>query len=338
MEKKQITNEEVLGKIEHSYDQLEDQRATSLEETRLMRDVKAKAQTKERERLRKKYGDNHPKVKRIDTRINYNQNFRKEIDIQIDHARTKLDPISPNGWRVHGRVFKADGLSPVNDLTISLFDEAGQWVRELGYDCTNEKGFYSITYEPEKGRGESKGTLNEEVITDKGNEKSDKALFLTVTDEEREIIHQEKEALFFAPGQIEYREIILSEKACEPPVDEEVGPREVPPGKTTEETSDFPLILGKMTGEGRTGQWSGLTIQLVSARASALEILDEVSSDDAGNFDFSYAVEEAEKLVADHPAVILMVTNEEGKIVYRSKKPFKLHARTTRKVTLEVNL
>ncbi|MEM9092655.1 MAG: hypothetical protein AAGC93_28490, partial [Cyanobacteria bacterium P01_F01_bin.53] len=83
----------------------------------------------------------------------------------------------------------------IEGLTISLFNQKQRWVRALGVACTDEQGYFVIDYSIQD-------TANPPVSPNQ-------PLILTVTDDDRQILHQESQPLFANIGAIDYREIVL---------------------------------------------------------------------------------------------------------------------------------
>ncbi|MCB0628746.1 MAG: hypothetical protein KDD15_03415, partial [Lewinella sp.] len=319
MARKQISNEEALDRINGAYDQLESHRIDGLEELHLTRDVKMQAQTKERERLVSKYGKDHPRVKKIDQSLKTQQGLQPVMETQVAYLRKKISPIGVNAWRVQGRVLKSDRITPVEKVTVSLFDEQGNWIRQLGYDCTDAKGLYQITYDPDKNTATGIAGWN-------GDVKEGPKLYLTVTNSEQAILHREEKPVIPAPGQVDVRDIVLSEEACAPPVVEDGPGGDLSPGG--DEPSDpagreIFLASGKLIDNKSNTPLAGMTVQLLDTKETYTGQLGSTTTDEEGYFEFRYAIDDIQEVLKNKPDILVMVTDSDGKTLYRSRKAFK---------------
>ncbi len=227
MEQKKFTEDEIIGKIDASFDSVETLRLEGLEKVRVFHSIKDKALGREHKRLSGKFGEDHAKVKKISAKIRYNQGLFKDLDVEIEKANIKAPSFDKDSWMVHGLVLDKEN-SGVKGLTVGFFDGKGRWVKELGYGCTDKCGHFSITY-TQKDREEQ------------DNSKSMK-LSLYVSDKNHKVLCKDSRPLYLKIGQIDYREIYLTdEEICTAP---EAGRREVPQKK--EEIGAFKLE--KITG------------------------------------------------------------------------------------------
>ena len=81
IEKEHLLNhkheEEILKKLDDTFAGLDQQRANGLEDLKTLQTVKDDAAQREKLRLTNKYGADHPRVKKIADRLNYNQGLKK---------------------------------------------------------------------------------------------------------------------------------------------------------------------------------------------------------------------------------------------------------------------
>ncbi|MBC8487952.1 MAG: hypothetical protein H8D45_18130 [Bacteroidetes bacterium] len=302
MAKKKISQDEIFKKTDSAFNQMDQQRAEGLEKTRSIQAIKNRLLKREQERLKRKYGNEHPRVKKISNRLAYNQGFFKELDIELDRTKIELPLYDTDSWMVHGRVI-GENDKGINNLTVSIYDEKGTWVRKINYTCTNELGYFSIMYPPKGGKPE----ISE-------NQK----LFLTILDKEHKILHQETEPLYVKVGQIDYREIILSKKkdTCSPP-------------EANNEKSSLPpdawVVRGKVTDEMNQGM-QGLTISLYDKDLLFDDVLGTTLTDENGNFKIIYRTEAFKDLFEKKPDVYLKVLEEKGRKLYSSRRMIRCQA------------
>jgi len=201
---KKPTDKEIFEKLDFAFDGLDSERAKGLQRLKTVHSIKNDGAVREQNRLKAKYGAEHPMVKKLDERLIYNTGLSKELDVEIERTEITQPFFDINTWMVHGRVLDKEGKG-ISDLTMSLYDKKKVWVEELGHACTDEHGYYSISYraEPEK---------KQEIP-------ETRELFLTVTNSTFKVLHRETEPLFVKIGQIDFRLIVLDDKSevCEPP-------------------------------------------------------------------------------------------------------------------------
>ena len=197
--RQQVSVEERLAKIEDAANCLERERSQGLDRLKTLQTVKNTILEREQKRLTQKYGANHPRTQKVTRRLTYNQGLQRELEQEIERSKIQAPIIDSKTWLVNGRVLTQD-LQGIQGLTVSLFNQNNKWVRELGFACTDERGYFAINYRPQKD------------ISAK------QPLTLTVTNAERQILHQEQQPLCVKIGLIDYREIVLDpERKTETP-------------------------------------------------------------------------------------------------------------------------
>ena len=292
--------EDILRSIEDVFETVDDERVGGLERVKTIQDTKNESLARERRRLARKYGEDHPRVQKIDSRLAYNQSLLKDLAVETDRSKVEVPAIDANTWMVHGRVLDKIRAG-IAGLTVSLFDEKGKWIREMGYSCTDERGYFAITYSV------------------KGDEKPGaQQLFLTVTDKEHRVLHREKEPLYVRLGWIDYREMVIDDQGdvCLPPEpdkDEKPAP------------ADSWIVRGRVTNEKKQGV-SGLTIRLYDKEHVFDNVLGTTLTDDNGKFKLTYQTEEFKDLSEKKPEVYLRVTGKRRKILYTSDKAVRFKA------------
>lgn len=65
------------------------------------------------------------------------------LELEIAAAEVGGEQARLDEWILHGHVFSADS-SPVPNVTASLLDESGQWLSKLGYEHTDEHGYFKL--------------------------------------------------------------------------------------------------------------------------------------------------------------------------------------------------
>ncbi len=302
MTQQRLTKKEIIEKINDSFDSIENLRSGGLERIKLFHAVKNKALEKEKKRLSAKLGSDHPRVKRVAARLQYNQGLFKDLNVEIERAKITVPSADKDSWMLHGRVLEKDKKG-VPGLTVGLYDENGNWIRELGYGCTDKLGYFSIIYTL---KGKTKREVPETM-----------KLFLYVSDKNCKILYKDAEPLFVNFGQIDYREIYLTdEEICQPPEPgEDVAPAE----------PDIWIVKGRVTDEEGRGI-SGLTVSIYDKDLLFDDRLGTTLTDEAGNFMASYKSEEFRDLFEACPDIYLKVLDQDGKKLYSSRKKVRCEA------------
>lgn len=302
MTQQRLTKKEIIEKINDSFDSIENLRSGGLERIKLFHAVKNKALEKEKKRLSDKLGADHPRVKRVAARLQYNQGMFKDLNVEIERAKITVPSADKDSWMLHGRVLEKDKKG-VPGLTVGLYDENGNWIRELGYGCTDKLGYFSIIY-PQKGK--KPRDISESL-----------KLFIYVSDKNQKILHKDSEPLYVRIGQIDYREIYLTdEEICQPPgTGQDIIT--VKPGTW--------IVKGRVTGKDGKGI-AGLTVSLYDKDHVFDDRLGTTLTDKAGNFMASYKSEEFRDLFEACPDIYLKVLDQEGKKLYSSRKKVRCEA------------
>lgn len=198
------TIEEANQKIDQSFEYTDQLRLEGLTKLNTLQRLKQRALLIERKQLITKYGPANPRVSKVEAKLKFNDGFIRDIKVEMAKAQITPPTVGKETWLVHGRILNSNHIG-VKNQTVYLINDNNQRVKDLGYDCTDEYGYFSITY--------TRPSENKRV-------QQFPNVFLTVSDKDKNILHREKEAHSVVTGQIKYREIILGEDQCEePPTD-----------------------------------------------------------------------------------------------------------------------
>jgi hypothetical protein len=194
-----LNTDQFVKKTDDALTQLDGVRTEQMQLAKDLLATKDKFQQKERERLIRKYGIEHPEVKKIEARLAFNQQLFPAVDANIDQSAINTEPFSLTTWRVYGFVYDSKG-NPLEKITVLLTNPDQQPLPALPYACTNPKGYYAIT-------------LTREQIADK---KTGLLLAVTTSTNQPPIIVS-KEPILPNLGKMEFRDIILNQDQCPPP-------------------------------------------------------------------------------------------------------------------------
>jgi hypothetical protein len=195
-------------------------RAKELERLQQVRRVTAAADLSEHQRLVSKYGPDHSKVAALAERIEVNVQVRQNLQLEFERASMPVPKTDPDAWQLLGHVRNRDRVG-VPDLTVSLYDDKGAWIRPAGYSCTDKTGSFTLSIKRDKPA-------------------PPKPVFIHVADRRKTVLFRDTQPTIPGFGEVTYREIILAESPpCLPPEDSDQpkpGPRAAakePPAKVS---------------------------------------------------------------------------------------------------------
>lgn len=200
----EFTSDQVSQNIQQTLQFSDQERTEQLGRFSNLQNTQISVLQKERERLMKKYRTpNHPRIQKIDAKLRITTGLNEEFQAEFEKSNIEVNSFNRTKWRVQGFVLNLQRRG-LEGLTVSLFNQEGRWVREIGLASTDERGYFLIDYPSE----------NMEVTV-----ASDQPLFLTITDSDRQILYQAEMPLFLKLGSIDYEEISLdpSQQSQTPP-------------------------------------------------------------------------------------------------------------------------
>jgi hypothetical protein len=304
-----INLDEMSRGIYQGLDKVDDQRASALERLQIVRGVKASSLKREQARLALKYGEDHPRVKALANRIPINQGLLDNLTAETARARTTIPIVDENRWVVHGYV-RDENHKGMQGLTVALYDQSNQWVRELGHGCTDQKGYFKI---------ESTSRL----VT-RGAQVS-----LHVLNSHGEVLFADKNMIAPAPGQVDYREIIVSEgtQVCAPPV---AGPKE------PLTSPDSWTVRGRVTDQNGRGI-GGMVVNVFDKELIFDDRLGQTETDESGAFNLTYRTKDFRDLIEKKPDIYVKVTNQKGKTIYSSQEPIRFEAGRVEVINIQIS-
>lgn len=289
----EISFSEVERNVENELARLDPERARGLAGLHRLRSVRATMMDREESRLTRKYGAKHPRVTALQSRRQTNEQFRRDLAFETERAETQTPTVSEKGYIFHGFVLDPSG-NGVSQMTIALYDEKGNWIRQLGFGCTDARGYFLMRYEPARkpGGNESNDKAREQAVFEamlsgSSNAARGEGVRIYVLDRKKMRVHIEKNPLFPRPGQVDYRVIILGEQGgepCEPPPPtqaEQPTPSKPKPGPRAPATAREPLPARKQT-IARPGSPAGKKKTVSTIKAKSAKKASATSSRRAG--------------------------------------------------------
>jgi len=303
---KKITLDDVSRGIDKGLITIDQQRVSGLERLQTVRNAKATSLGREQARLAAKYGADHPRVLALTAKVELNRGLVNDLVIETVKAKTEI-PIADEGtWVLHGFVRDLNRIG-LPKLTIALFDgreHEANWVRELGYACTNSLGYFKLT------------ARKVDV---------ERRVFLRVLNNQGQTIYCDSDPLTARGGQVDYREIITSGEAreCSPPP---------PPASVT--AVQWTVLGHVIDATGLV--LADLTVSLSDKDQAFAARLGKTQTDLGSNFTFVYSADAFKDLIAKNPDLFLTVSG--GTLKQPFTHPTALHfgPGKTDKVTVTV--
>lgn len=301
--RQRLSPEEYVGKVNDAFARLNARRVQDLERLKTLQMVKDGALRRETARLSNKDGADNPRVKQKTARLTYNTGFFQDLQVEIELAQIEVPAFEPQTWMVHGLVFN-EQRQGIPDLTVSFFDAHGKYIKELGYVCTNEQGYFALIY-PTKD-GESCEISESEP------------LFLTVTDSEHLMLSQANTPLFIQIGRIDTQLIVL-------PDDRKVETPPEPVGDDTTIPKDTWIVKGKiLSADGKSVE--GVEVSLYDKDLLFDERLGTILTDAQGCFTIVYKTQDFSDLCEADPDLYVKVLDRKNKVLYSSRKTVRYKA------------
>jgi len=230
----EIPDDTVTKTVEGQISTLDPQRAESYAGLEKLRTARASGYAREQKRLALKYGSDSPRVTAVAEKTRVNQGLQRDLDFERARAKSETPSVDETGYVFHGFVRDLKGQGKP-ELTVALYDEKGTWIRELGYGCTDERGYFIMRYQqPPK---DPAGNDTKPVVTffDAATggrvaaSQTQPVAKIYVLTAEQKTLHIEQEPLQPKLGQVDFRIIVLGAQAkpCTPP------PSPAPPPEPT---------------------------------------------------------------------------------------------------------
>lgn len=317
MKSNRDTEETFAQRLDETLDVLDGLRQENLQRLRTVQAAKSRSLEKEKNWLASRLGKDHPRVKAMANRIAMQSERLAAVDEEIEKSKIQVPEIDTQTWMVHGRVLDG-GRKPIKGLTIGLGDEKGKWIRELGYTCTDERGYFSLQCKFSSAEETATtGRISKTTTSAAGASFLKQAVYLLVTDQYQRILHRDSEALCPEPNRIDYREIILKDQViCTPP-----------PGGETPSIVDAKVwkVYGRIADDAGKSV-SGATIRVFDKDSRFGDKLGTCRTNDKGEFEIQYNSSDFGDLIAANPDIYLKVTDADGNVLHTTKQAVRFAA------------
>lgn len=310
--------EQIPKKSELVFDKTETMRVQGLEEIGQLNLVKRASMVREKLKLVEEHGNTYYRVEALEKKINYSKGMEADIDAVYAEAKMDVQPLSDEFWRVHGKVFDSKRKG-IKDRTVSLYTGKGTRKTQLGYSCTDGKGYFTIDYDTAKA--------------DVKQVSSEEPLYLYVSDKDYKVLYCDKEPLFVKAGITEYRTIMLPG-----PDDDDQLPDCNPPepgGGTVIVPEDQMIVKGWVSDEAGIAM-AGVTVTLFDRANILAETLEPQITDKKGEFQFALDERTFKGFPDGPPAIYLRVTDKNRKNLYSLRKAIRYEAGRTEAFNITV--
>ena len=219
-----VSTDSVSKSVDQQIASLDPQRAEAFTQLQTVRAARGAGYEREQKRLVLKYGADSPRVATLADKAAFNTGLRRDLTFEVARSQTETPTADKDNYVFHGFVRDLKGQA-VPQLTVALYDEAGNWIREIGYGCTNERGYFLMRY-PTAQKGSTRAAKSRAamftnatgITTNNPPQKLQAKIY--VLDAKKTTLHVESEPLQPELGQVDFRIIVLGAKGgccTEPP-------------------------------------------------------------------------------------------------------------------------
>jgi hypothetical protein len=293
--------------LQQSLPQLDVVRATLLDRLQLVRVARAANLSSEHARLTEKFGENHPRVAELAVRQAENEELIRALRAESVRARVEVPAADAETWILHGFIFDQQ-VGGVSGVTVALYDQSGEFVRELGFTSTSSNGNFRIE------------ARNFDHVQS--------PVFIHVLTAQGAHLHTDNVPLTPELGTVVYHEVIVTGTAAG-----------TPPG---ESRGDPVAQAGVWTVRGRVADKKGnglgeLIVSLYDKDFFFDDRLGQTETDVNGEFEISYRTEDFRDLIERKPDIYLKVFDQEGNELYSSKKKYRFASGRVEIVNVVIN-
>jgi hypothetical protein len=222
----EIPEETVAKTLDTQLAGLDPQRAESYAGLQAVRTARAGGLAREQKRLTLKYGEDSPRVQAVVAKARINQGLLRDLDLERARAATETPTVDARGYVFHGFVRNLQGQG-LPQLSVALYDDKGNWLRELGHGCTDERGYFILRY---AGRQTDPASGTNAIAIASGSITANQPTArIHVLDAQQKTLQIEPEPLQPRLGQVDFRLIVIGGQTppCPPPP-ETPGPAPTP--------------------------------------------------------------------------------------------------------------
>lgn len=129
--------------LKATYQMLEEENLNSLLEIRELQILEQALFQHEAERLKREFGEDHPRTLEIMSRLRQNQELIDKIEVSLEMALIRVPEAKENEAIIHGRVTD-ENLRGIRGLVVYLENAKWDILREMREPETSAQGYYSF--------------------------------------------------------------------------------------------------------------------------------------------------------------------------------------------------
>jgi hypothetical protein len=281
-------------------------RATALDDLRLLRTARAAGLQSEHQRLIVERGADDPRVAEIAVTRANNEEFIKGLTIESERARVPVPAADKDTWILHGFVRDLQQLG-VPNVTVALYDAAGNWIQQLGYAGTATNGYFRLE------------------VRSLANLKS--PLFVRVLTGRAAHLHTDNVPITPEAGTVLYHEVVITGEQTGTPPDDSRNDPVAEPGAW--------IVRGRVTDK-KGKALKGLLVSLYDKDLFFDDKLGQTETDVNGDYSLTYRAEDFRDLIEKRPDIYVKVLDEKGNTIHTSKKKLRYEAGRIEIVNIEI--
>lgn len=232
--------------LESAFGALDANRATGYAQLGQMRSAKSASLAREQKFLAIKHGSTStPRAQYAAAALGRNEGLRRELASAQEVLETPAPQVDDKSFIIYGFVRRRDQTG-IPGLTLALTDADGTWIKEAGYACTDERGYFELRVayrgqekepadntkpltEAEKRAAEAKaaatGAKEPTAATRVVIDREERGAQLRVFHRDGRVLHIESRPIVPKIGAVDYRLIILDGEDCDctPPPEKSDG-------------------------------------------------------------------------------------------------------------------
>ncbi|HKE59540.1 MAG TPA: hypothetical protein VKB46_22675 [Pyrinomonadaceae bacterium] len=286
---------QVSDVVQSGLPEMDQLRARILDNLQFIRVARGASLQSEAERLAATLGDDHPRVVELLARHADNELLIKGLTAESERAQVVPPEPNKDSWVLHGFI-RDQQLRGLPNVTVALYDSTGNWMQQLGFAGTSANGYFHLE------------------VRSLANLKP--PLFVHVLTGQATLLHTDDEPLTPALDTVLYHEIIVTgDKTAAPPVETREDPV-AQPGAW--------IVRGRVTDKSGKGL-SKLIVSVYDKDLLFDDRLGQAETDSNGDYILTYHREDFRDVIERKPDIYVKVLDQQGNILYSSKKKIKFN-------------
>jgi hypothetical protein len=265
----------------------------------------------EAQRLKKKLGADHPRVRQMEARLKQNSRLIQDLEVEVEIAKIQVPEVSEQDALIHGRIVDGNNRG-LSGLTVYGEDINKKELRAVGSSETNASGYYALPISADK---------LPQLATVK-----DKGIFLAIRTRSGKVVYRWPEPVPLAEGSRQVENLALNRETLTPiykgsrPVAEKAASPE-----ETDLDPDLWIVRGTVRDEQNQGL-EGLVISLYDRDLVFDDVLGTTITDANGKFQILYRTEAFCDLFEANPDLYLKVMDQQGNTLHTSERVVRCEA------------